>query len=53
MKTNFFKRINLLPFFLGFLIVFTLESCQSHNPPRRRNGKMPKSGRIPCPIKDC
>ncbi|WP_448528994.1 hypothetical protein [Raineya sp.] len=54
MITKFFKKIPFLPCIVGLLMLFTIEACQSYKaPPRRRNGKIPKSGRIPCPIKDC
>jgi hypothetical protein len=54
MRKIFSKKISWLPFIVGFLLVFTLEACYTQKqPPRRRNGKIPKSGRIPCPIKDC
>lgn len=50
---RFFKHIPLKTIILGLLLVFFVEACVSKAPPRRRNGKIPKSGRIPCPIKDC
>jgi hypothetical protein len=47
------RKIPFAPILVGLLILFLAEACVSKAPPRRRNGKIPKSGRIPCPIKDC
>jgi hypothetical protein len=40
--------------FLSFLLILLISSCRSHNPNGLQKGrKLPKSGPIPCPVKDC
>ncbi|MCS6820931.1 MAG: hypothetical protein NZ551_03595 [Microscillaceae bacterium] len=47
------KFLAILLLFLSLLFLVE-ESCTSSNQGRRKpHGKIPKKGKIPCPIKDC